>query len=156
MQYKQSLSLGLIYSHSSIKCSLEHWSAVGKKKHIKLSHNMIAYRGSCLSVLLAYHQTEDILHCWWLNSCHCQFNLCPRQCVMQWLDQERAEVWHLLQKLGAINETGWLERVIYVSAACPLNVLCVQVHVDETGGRLWRRSSAQPWLLCTALNQSVD
>ncbi len=32
-----------------------------KEKHIKLSHTMITYFSSCLSVLLAYHQTEDIL-----------------------------------------------------------------------------------------------
>lgn len=72
------------------------------------------------------------------------------QTVTQWQGQVRADLWlgrrYLLQKLRAINETGWLERVIYVSAACPLNVPCSQVHLDGTGGRLWRRSSAQSWL----------
>lgn len=34
-----------------------------KEKHIKLSHTMNTRFSSCLSVLLVYHQTEDILYC---------------------------------------------------------------------------------------------
>lgn len=37
-------------------------------------------------------------------------------------------------------------RVISVPRACPLDVLCSQVHLDVIGGRHWHWSSTQSWL----------
>lgn len=36
-----------------------------------------------------------------------------------------------------------VDGVISISAACPLDILHSQIHLDEMGGRLWRRTSAQ-------------
>lgn len=83
---------------------------------------------ACLSCLLT---SDWHFMCWYRNSHHFQlhfFAMLLLQSVMQWLEQVRAEVWlerrhNLLQKLRAINETGWLESYLCLcsmSFQCPV------------------------------------
>lgn len=64
---------------------------------------------------------------------------------------------HHLETPRAHVASGCLEKLIYASAACPLNVPCSRVRRDEIGGRFWPRSrdfDAAAAAVCAAPPQS--